>query len=160
MRYSQPHDLLVTSQGIYKGADGQLATKTTGFDQTHGNQACDHLSIVGDTLLWGTPTSFVAFNVKSGAPLGDPLYWIRRGCTGLRASSNLVTTRFRANCAYIDLSSRAITPLWNVRPGCNNNLLPADGLLNIPCLTGGCECNYTPVSQAYAAKAVVEGGIK
>ena len=30
--------------------------------------------------------------------------------------------------------------------GCNNNLIPGDGLLNVPNLTGGCECNYTPTS--------------
>ena len=76
----------------------------------------------------------------------------------LRASTHLVTTRYRANCAYIDLATQEITPLWNVRPGCNNNLFPANGILNIPNLTGGCECNYTPVSQAYVPRSVLENG--
>jgi hypothetical protein len=122
----------------------------------HGNLACDVLSIIDDRLLWGTPTSFVQYDLPSGASVGDPLFWVRRGCTGLRASSHLITTRFRGNCAYIDISSREITPLWNVRPGCNNNLFPANGVLNIPCLTGGCECNYTPASQAYVPQKVIE----
>jgi outer membrane protein assembly factor BamB len=157
LRYSAAHDLVVTSRGILGGADGSLVTDTKGFDQMHGNTQCDHLSVVGDKLLWGTPTSFASYNVQSGAPISDALFWVRRGCTSLRASSNLVTTRFKANCAYIDLSSQTITSLWNVRPGCNNNLFPANGILSIPCLTGGCECNYTPASQAYAKKEIIEG---
>jgi outer membrane protein assembly factor BamB len=156
VRYSERHDLLVTAHGIYRGADGQLVTNTSDFDRMHDNQWCDHLSITGDRLLWGTPQSFVAYDLRSGQRVGDLLHWVRRGCTGLRASPHLVTTRVRANCAYIDLSSRAITPLWNVRPGCNNNLFPANGILNIPCLTGGCECNYTPASQAYVSRSMLE----
>jgi outer membrane protein assembly factor BamB len=156
VRYSQRHDLLVTAHGIYRGSDGQLVTETTDFDQMHNNQWCDHLSMAGNRLLWGTPQSFVVYDLPSGQRVGDQLDWVRRGCTGLRASPNLVTTRVRANCAYIDISSRAITSLWNVRPGCNNNLFPANGILNIPCLTGGCECNYTPASQAYVAQAMLE----
>ena len=84
------------------------------------------------------------------------MMWVRRGCTGLRASANLITTRFRANSSYIDLATRSITPIWNIRPGCNNNLYPANGVLNIPNITGGCECNYTPNSQAYVPTSVIE----
>ena len=91
VRYSEPHDLLVTAHGIYRGADGHLVTETTGFDRMHDNQWCDHLSIAGDRLLWGTPNSFVAYDLQSGERVGDLLNWVRRGCTGLRASPNLVT---------------------------------------------------------------------
>jgi outer membrane protein assembly factor BamB len=154
--YSGAHDLLVTSRGIYRGADGTLVMETTGFDQTHGNQACDVLSVVDDQVLWGTVTSFTSYDLKSGDPAGSLTAWVRRGCTGLRASTHLVTTRYRGNCAYIQLDSREITPLWNIRPACNNNLYPANGILNIPCLTGGCECNYTPASQAYVPRAILE----
>ena len=156
VRYSEPHDLLVTAKGIYNGTDGTKAGDTSGFDRMHGNQACDLLSLVDDKLLWGTVTSYAAYNLVSGAEVDDAMTWVRRGCTGLRASTNLITTRYRGNCAYIDLESREITSLWNVRPACNNNLFPADGILNIPCLTGGCECNYTPASQAYAPMSVIE----
>jgi outer membrane protein assembly factor BamB len=155
LRYSGPQDLLVTSGGVYRGRDGMLVTETSGFDEMHGNQKCDHLSIAGNRLLWGTVTSYAAYDLLSGRPLDDSMAWIRRGCTDLRASSNLITTRYRGNCAYIDLDSREITPLWNVRPACNNNLYPANGVLNIPCLTGGCECNYTPASQAYVPERLL-----
>jgi hypothetical protein len=157
VRYSEPLDLLVTSRGVYRGRDGSLVTDTSRFDEMHGNQKCDHLSIVGDQLLWGTVTSYAAYDLLSGTTVEDSMMWVRRGCTDLRASSNLITTRYRGNCAYIDLDSREITPLWNVRPACNNNLFPADGVLNIPCLTGGCECNYTPASQAYVPEYLLRG---
>jgi hypothetical protein len=70
----------------------------------------------------------------------------------------LSTTRYRANSAWIDLDSRQITPLLGVRPGCsvNNNLYPANGVLNMPNLTAGCTCNYAPVSVACVPADVVE----
>jgi len=55
------------------------------------------------------------------------------------------------NAACIDLASRQVITFWNVRAACSNNLFPAEGLLNMPSLTGGCTCNYLPVSQAFVA---------
>jgi hypothetical protein len=66
----------------------------------------------------------------------------------------LITTRFRGNAACIDLASLDIIPLGNVRAACSNNLFPADGVLNVPSLTGGCTCNYMPVSQAFVPAEV------
>jgi hypothetical protein len=40
----------------------------------------------------------------------------------------------------------------------NNNLYPANGVLNIPSLTAGCTCNYAPVSVACVPSAAVERG--
>ena len=64
--------------------------------------------------------------------------WVRRGCTTIRASELLVTTRVRANAAYINLETREATSLWNIRPACLNNLYPADGMLSAPNVLGGC----------------------
>ena len=68
----------------------------------------------------------------------------------------MATTRFQGNAAYIDLTTRKITPLWNLRSGCNNNLVPANGLLNVTNLTGGCTCNYTPSSMSLAPMAAIK----
>jgi hypothetical protein len=87
--------------------------------------------------------------LSTGQRTGAPIVWTRRGCTVPRASANLITTRVRGNAACIDLVSRDILTFWNVRAACSNNLFPADGVLNVPSLTGGCTCNYTPVSQAF-----------
>ena len=61
---------------------------------------------------------------------------------------------------WIDLDSHEITPLLSVRPGCglNNNLYPANGVLNVPNLTAGCTCNYTPISVACVPAVVVQRG--
>ena len=114
--------------------------------------------IAGGKLLTGNEENLFIYEIPSGDPIGKPLNWARRGCTGTRASTHLLTTRYRGNSAWIDLDSRKITPLLGVRPGCgvNNNLYPANGLLNIPNLTAGCTCNYAPVSAACVPARVVE----
>ncbi len=145
IRYSQPHDLLVAASGVYRGSDGSQV-------RPGGNSE----AIVGDRLLVGDSDTFAMHDLLTGAPLGDELSWSRRGCTSLRASSSLLTTRFHGNAAFIDLESRDITSLWGVRSACSNNLFPANGVLNVPNLTGGCTCNYTPVSQAFVPTAVIE----
>jgi len=156
LRYSPAQDALLTPGAIRRGKDGSLVVTTERFDQKHGDHRCSPLAIAGSNVLWGTATSFATYDITSGDPVGERMMWVRRGCTGMRASTNLVTTRFRANSSYIDLATRAITPIWNIRPGCNNNLYPANGVLNIPNITGGCECNYTPNSQAYVPTSVIE----
>jgi len=74
----------------------------------------------------------------------------------LRASSNLLTARYLGNAAYIDLPSGRITSIWNVRTACSNSLFPADGVLCNPDLSGGCTCNYMPVSQGFASSSAFE----
>lgn len=44
----------------------------------------------------------------------------------------------------------------NVRAACSNNLFPAAGVLSMPNLTAGCDCNYLPVSQAFVPSSAVE----
>ena len=137
LRYAEAQDLLITAGGVYQGKDGS---------KVRVNPTA--LLIAGDTLVGGGNDLLMTFDLRSGKKIGKDIRWFRRGCTDLRACPSMVTTRFRGNAAYIDLATRRITPLWNVRSGCNNNLIPGDGLLNVPNLTGGCECNYTPTSIA------------
>jgi hypothetical protein len=113
------------------------------------------LLVVGGKMLFGTAENLTLYDLPTGAQAGDPLIWMRRGCTVPRASSNLITTRFRGNAACIDLATREIVPLWNVRAACSNNLFPADGVLNVPSMTGGCTCNYMPVSQGLVPATVL-----
>ena len=160
LRYSEEHDLIVTPSGIYRAGDGTLAAGLPVPPKTPKNvpapNAPGPLSIIDRSILWGTVERFMLRDLFTGEASGAETVWVRRGCTGLRSSANMVTTRFRANVACIDLESRGITSMWNVRPGCYNNLFPANGVLNAPCLTGGCTCNYTPASQAYVPLPVIE----
>jgi outer membrane protein assembly factor BamB len=158
--YSEPLDLLVTAGGIYQAADGQLHKPLPGppkpVDGKPVTNAPGPLFVVGDKLLWGTVESFVVYNLNSGQIEGDRTEWVRRGCTTIRASAHMVTTRVRANAAYIDLDSREATSLWNIRPACLNNLYPANGVFNAPNILGGCTCNYTHTSQAYVPLGEIE----
>ena len=160
LRYSDAHDLIVTSAGIYRASDGTrmagLPAPPKGPEKGPAPPASYALSIIDRSILWGTVDRFVLRDLFTGEATGEQTAWVRRGCTTLRSSATMVTTRFRANVACIDLESRDISSMWNVRPGCYNNLFPANGVLNAPCLTGGCTCNYTPASQAYVPVSVIE----
>jgi len=147
IRYAESLDLLITDSDTYQGQNGHRLRAGIASAQ-----------IIGQQVVSGTSDSFNVYDLLTGNKQGDELKWVRRGCTGLRSSCNLVTTRFKGNAAYVDLETRNITSLWNIRSACNNNLFPANGILNVPNLTGGCECNYTPSSKAFVPLAVIEQG--
>ena len=166
MRYSQQLDVLVTPTGFYRGGDGEPLPPSSDSAAAKFVVEVKGLPerqlpgyIAGRQLLAGNEETLCAYDILSAEPIGAPLQWTRRGCTGTRASTHLLTTRYRGNSAWIDLETREITPLLGVRPGCsiNNNLYPANGLLNMPNLTGGCTCNYAPVSIACVPAAVING---
>lgn len=165
LRYSAALDLVVTPASFYRGADGEPVTQRSDSPGTRlvilgGGLPKTGLParIAGQKLLAGGDEALVMFDLPSAQPVGAPLQWVRRGCTGTRASTHLLTTRYCGNSAWIDLDSRRITPFLGIRPGCsvNNNLYPANGVLNIPNLTGGCTCNYAPVSAACVPAGAIE----
>ena len=160
VRYSAALDQIVMATGIYRAADGSLVAAlpdvwSKADPKIPLKNLPQPLLVVGAKLLFGTSENLTLFDLASGAKTGDPIAWVRRGCTIPRASSNLITTRYRGNAACIDLQSLDIVPFWNVRAACSNNLFPANGVLNIPSMTGGCTCNYTPVSQAFVPTDVI-----
>jgi len=167
LRYSESLDTVVTTAGFFQGSNGeplpqsadvpraQLVVTGSGLPKT-GIPGY----IAGRRLLAGSDDTLWVYELPSVKRIGAPLQWSRRGCTGTRASTHLMTTRLKGNSAWIDLTSREITPFLGIRPACgtNNNLYPANGVLNIPSLTAGCTCNYAPVSVACVPAAAVERG--
>ena len=167
LRYSQSLDLVVTPVGFYHGADGTPVARPAEAEPmrfiVEGRGLPDSGLpglVAGQRLLTGSEQLLHVYDLPSGEPAGEPLEWVRRGCTGTRASTHLLTTRYRSNSAWIDLATREITPFLAVRPGCavNNNLYPANGVLNMPNLTGGCTCNFAPVSLSLVPAAVIGNG--
>ncbi len=165
LRYSPVLDIVVTTAGVFQGGDGEPVPQESDVPATRllvtgGGLPKTGLPglIAGRKLLAGGDDTLWVYALPSVEPIGDPMKWVRRGCTGTRASTNLMTTRYRSNSAWIDLDSREITPFLGIRPGCsvNNNLYPANGVMNMPNLTGGCTCNFAPVSMACVPAAVVE----
>jgi len=159
IRYSGALDAVVTSTSVYRAEDGSKLAGLPEVDMTDPNVRPQNLPkpqlVVGQELLFGTAENLALYDLATGGRDGEPFLWTRRGCTIPRASSHLITTRVRGNAACIDLESREIVPLWNVRAACSNNLFPADGVLNVPSMTGGCTCNYIPVSQAFVPASVI-----
>ena len=145
VRYSEPHALLVAAGGVYRASDGARVRKAGGT-----------WAITDDQVLTGNASRFAAYDLLTGSPSGRELSWFTRGCTPLRAGATMLTTRYQGNAAFVDLASGEITSIWNVRAACSNNLFPANGILNVPNLSGGCTCNYLPISQAFAPPAAFE----
>lgn len=157
LRYSAPLDLVVTPSGFYRGRDGEPVASDSDAPRPRLVVQGNGLPksglpgyLAGNKLLTGNDDSLRIFEIPSASLVGKPVNWFRRGCTGTRASMHLLTIRYRGNSAWVDLDEGKITPVLGIRPGCgiNNNLYPAGGVLNIPNLTGGCTCNYAPVSMA------------
>ncbi len=160
IRYCSALDVLVLNTEILRAADGTVVAPLQDPPRadplTPAKNVPKPQLIAGEKLLFGTAENVVLYDLTNGRRIGDPLVWMRRGCTVPRAGPHLITTRVRGNAAYIDLESRDKVSLWNVRAACSNNLFPADGVLNAPSLTGGCTCNYIPVSQAFVPTLVIE----
>jgi outer membrane protein assembly factor BamB len=145
VRYGQAHDLVVTTGGVYRVGDGSQVRKSGGT-----------WAITDQQQLTGNAAKFAAYDLVTGSPSGKELSWFTRGCTPLRAGAMMLTTRYQGNAAFVDLASGEITSIWNVRAACSNNLFPANGVLNVPNLSGGCTCNYLPISQAFAPSSAFE----
>ena len=170
LRYSEPFDILVTPTRFLRGANGKPLQQPADVPAAEFVLTGRGLPksgipayIAGSKLLAGSDDTLRVYELPSLKRIGTPLTWNRRGCTVTRASTCLMTTRLKGNSAWIDLESREITPFLGIRPACstNNNLYPANGVLNIPSLTAGCTCNYAPASIACVpASAVQRGGAK
>jgi len=165
MRYSPSLDIVVTPAAFYRGSDGEFVPQQANASPTRlvvtgGGLPKTGLPglIAGNRLVTGSDETLQVYDLPTAERVGETLKWVRRGCTGTRASTHLLTTRYKGNSAWIDLASREITPFLGIRPACsiNNNLYPANGVLNIPSLTAGCTCNYAPVSMACVPADVVE----
>jgi hypothetical protein len=142
IRYSEGFDLLCSSNGVFQGSDGSKVRNTGVY------------MIAGDKLIAGSKNQVAILDPQTFTKVGEKK-WNLRGCTRLRGGANLLTTRFMGNAAYMDIETGNITSIWNVRAACANNLFPANGILNVPNLSGGCTCNYMPVSQAFVPQSVI-----
>jgi outer membrane protein assembly factor BamB len=65
----------------------------------------------------------------------------RWGCNYAIASKCLITVRGHSS-GYTDLDEKKVYSLRNIRSGCRNSLIPADGLLNAPNYAMVCGCGY------------------
>jgi hypothetical protein len=99
------------------------------------------------------PESFInqtghTYEVASGKLISGAALFRRSGCNYAVGGKNLLF--LRSNCAtYVDVNTRQEYAIRNLRSGCSNSLVAADGLLNAPCFSVGCVCNY-PIQTSFA----------
>ncbi|MCA9014759.1 MAG: PQQ-binding-like beta-propeller repeat protein [Planctomycetaceae bacterium] len=90
----------------------------------------------------------VKYDLLDGKQLSSAPLFQRSGCNYTVGNQNLLF--LRNNCAaYVDLDQKKEFSLRNLRSGCSNSLVAADGLLSVPCFSTGCICNY-PLQTSFA----------
>lgn len=94
-----------------------------------------------------------AYDLRNGEPikLPDPItgrdrnWGFTKGghfCSYAIAGEHLLTFRART-AALFDMHSGGTAHLVGFRSGCRNNLIPANGVLNIPNFSEGCICSFS-----------------
>ena len=94
------------------------------------------------------------YDVKTGKLINGAALFRRGGCNYAVGNVNLLF--LRSNCAaYVDVKSGKQFNIRSLRSGCSNSLVAADGLLNVPCFSMGCVCNY-PIQTSFAMRHMPE----
>ncbi|QDT42524.1 Serine/threonine-protein kinase AfsK [Gimesia alba] len=90
----------------------------------------------------------IKYDLLDGKQLSSSPLFKRSGCNYTVGNQNLLF--LRNNCAaYVDMDKKKEFSLRNLRSGCSNSLVAANGLLSIPCFSTGCICNY-PLQTSFA----------
>lgn len=148
LEYSADHDLVITGKGDHTFA----VNASTGKDQWEAPMRGNQPLILGpDTFInqAGHTYETISGKLVSGAAL-----FRRGGCNYAVGNKNLLF--LRSNCAaYVDVKSGKQFNLRSLRSGCSNSLVAADGLLNVPCFSVGCVCNY-PIQTSFAMRHMPE----
>ena len=136
------HDLVV----------GGKANQTFALNANSGEQVWQKPVRGQQPLILG-PETFInqtghTYDVSTGDLVSGDALFQRGGCNYAVGGKNLLF--LRSNCGtYIDIGSRQEYAIRNLRSGCSNSLVAADGLLNAPCFSVGCVCNY-PIQTSFA----------
>ncbi|MBP88525.1 MAG: hypothetical protein CMJ64_17720 [Planctomycetaceae bacterium] len=142
LAYSAEHELLL----------GGRAKQTFALNAKSGEEVW-HKPVRGQQPLILGPKTFInqtghTYNVSTGDLVSGEALFRRGGCNYAVGGKNLLF--LRSNCAtYVDIESRQEYAIRNLRSGCSNSLVAADGLLNAPCFSVGCVCNY-PIQTSFA----------
>ena len=142
LAYSSEHDLLLAGKSNNTFALNAQSGEVVWQKPIRGQQP----------LILG-PETFInqtghTYEVASGTLVSGDALFRRSGCNYAVGGKNLLF--LRSNCAtYVDIESRQEYAIRNLRSGCSNSLVAADGLLNAPCFSVGCVCNY-PIQTSFS----------
>ena len=111
------------------------------------------LIITGDTFINQVGHTY---STSTGEVVNNERLFTRGGCNYAVGNENLLF--LRDNCAaYVDIDSGEQYNLRNLRSGCSASLVAAGGLLNAPCFSVGCICNY-PIQTSFSMWHLPEAG--
>ena len=148
LAYSETHGLLLIGKLSEARALSARSGEEVWNSPTAGRQP---LILAADSLI---NQAGQRYDLLSGKPLTQAPLFQRGGCNYAVGGKNLLFVR--AKCAaYIDLESQKEYSLRNVRSGCSNSLVAAGGLLNAPCYSTGCVCNY-PLQTSFSMFSMLE----
>jgi len=88
------------------------------------------------------------YAIATGEIISGKSLFVRGGCNYAVANQHLLFVRDRC-ASYVELDTQEKHYLRNLRSGCSNSLVAADGLLNAPCFSVNCVCNY-PIQTSFA----------
>jgi len=88
------------------------------------------------------------YAIATGEIISGKSLFVRGGCNYAVANQHLLFVRDRC-ASYVELDTQEKHYLRNLRSGCSNSLVAADGLLNAPCFSVKCVCNY-PIQTSFA----------
>lgn len=98
------------------------------------------------------------FSITTGEQMSESTLFQRSGgCNYTVGNKNLLFLRNKC-AAYIDIREQKEYSLRNLRSGCSNSLVAAGGLLNAPCFSTGCVCNY-PLQTSFSMYHLPESAI-
>lgn len=101
--------------------------------------------IEGDTFM---TQALHVYSLHTGDPAAETRPFARGGCNYAVAGTSLIFLRDRC-VSFVERDTREKHYLRNIRSGCSNSLIAADGLLNAPCFSFNCICNY-PIQTSFA----------
>jgi outer membrane protein assembly factor BamB len=100
--------------------------------------------VQGKTLIDQVGTVYDLFTGQRQGSCGTT----RVGCNYMTGSRHLVV-QMDDSVSYTDVQERKRYRLRNIRSGCINNIIPADGVLSVPNFCADCICNL-PIQTSFA----------
>jgi len=140
--YSEPLGLLLTGKVRQVRAFEAATDKKVWEKSIGGGQP---MILRRDTFV--TQSGHV-FDTRTGRLLNKTPLFTRGGCNYAIAGEHLLFVRDRTAC-YVDAETGTRHYLRNIRSGCSNSFVAADGVLNCPCFSVRCVCNY-PIQTSFA----------
>ncbi len=96
----------------------------------------------------------VTYDLATGKLVDDEELITMGGCNYALACEGIIFSRYQS-ASFVDMTDRKRYLLRNIRSGCSNAYVPADGVVSVPNFSSGCICNY-PVQGSFTMVTMPE----